>query len=83
MLLKILKIHLPAIHSPIFTFFSEKQANILVLTEGCRLHPPKLNHRRHSPESRGFLMEINSFQQGSVENHHQNQTVTHIQGRIK
>lgn len=36
--LKILKIHHLAIYSPIF--FSEKQANILILIKNCKFHPP-------------------------------------------
>lgn len=62
-------------------FFSEKQANILILTEGCEFHPPKLKHR--SPESTCFLMGINYFQESSVKNEHQNQTIISIWGRTK
>lgn len=81
-LLKILKIHHPAIYRPFFFFFSEKQANILILTEGWKFHPPKLNHRSHSPESTRFLMGIKSFQQSSVKDNHQTQTIICILGRI-
>lgn len=76
MLLKIVMIHHPTIYSPILIFFSEKQANILILTKGCKFYLTKLNHR--NPESTCFLMGINSFQQRSVKNDHQNPTIISI-----